>query len=74
MKEYIEFREVPIEGRKTKIVGVYSLSSGALLGEIKWYGAWRQYCFFPRNAIFNKDCLEIILAKINEMMHERKSQ
>ena len=36
------------------------------LGQIKWYGAWRKYCFFPQNGtiatytVFEWDCLRDI--------------
>lgn len=33
------------------------------LGAIKWYGAWRRYCFFPLGqTIFEQDCLRDIAA------------
>jgi hypothetical protein len=38
---------------------------GGVLGAIQWYGAWRQYCFFPDSStapVFNPDCLERIAA------------
>lgn len=75
-EEFIEFCELDAENRKTRIVGIYSRSSGMLLGEIRWHSHWRQYCFFPKsvglNSIWNKDCLDLVLAKIDEMMRERK--
>jgi hypothetical protein len=33
---------------------------GDALGEIKWFGAWRQYCFFPTyglSMVFSAGCL-----------------
>jgi len=31
------------------------------LGEIKWYGPWRQYCYFPIiQAVYSKGCLDDI--------------
>ena len=40
------------------------------LGEIKWFGAWRQYCFYPEgNTIFDRKCLTYInnfLEEINK--------
>lgn len=45
---------------KTKIFSVRA-TSGAMLGEIKWFSAWRKYCFFPEAAtVFDRDCLEMI--------------
>ena len=43
--------------RKTDVWEVVS-TSGALLGVVRWYGAWRQFCFFPGGgSIFNHRCL-----------------
>jgi hypothetical protein len=42
---------------KTKVFTVYSSQSKSLLGYIKWYGAWRSYCFFPLNSLFDSNCL-----------------
>jgi hypothetical protein len=46
---------------KTQVWAVRSHRSGDVLGEIRWYGPWRQYAFFPRVAtIYNPDCLDLI--------------
>ena len=41
-----------------------------MLGFIKWYGSFRQYCFYPENdTMFSKGCLELIncfLDKVNK--------
>ncbi len=43
------------------------------LHEIKWYGRWRQYCFFPEEgAIWNTRCLEDVQEVIKALMDERK--
>ncbi len=45
--------------RKTGVWDVIGRTSGAFLGQIKWYGAWRQYCFFPSvSTVFNRQCME----------------
>lgn len=45
-----------------------------VLGHIKWYGAWRQYCFMPSpGMVFNESCLQDIRVFINKLMDERKS-
>lgn len=49
---------------KTAIWQVVSRSAiGVLLGEVKWYGPWRKYSFFPnRNCdlVFEQVCLRDI--------------
>jgi len=73
--QYIQFYDAEPLGRKTRIVIVVSKSSGAELGSIKWYGPWRQYCFYPASAtIFNTGCMNDIQAQIKELMDERKSK
>lgn len=54
--------------RKTHTWHVLSARSGDVLGTIKWYGPWRQYCFEPAPVTtFNKECLGDIA---NFMDHE----
>ena len=50
----------PERGRKTKIWTVHSLD-GPVLGLVKFYGAWRQYAFFPEfPTLFEPRCLRDI--------------
>ena len=48
MSKYLEFEQIPYEG-KTKRFEVISKLHDVLLGEIKWFGRWRQYAFFPED-------------------------
>lgn len=61
-KRYISFNKLPDEeGKKTSIWQVISIKHGNILGEIRWFSVWRQYCFFPKYlTVFNSDCLEVI--------------
>ena len=55
--------ESPAQGRlKTYIWTVYGgAGAGARLGQVKWYGPWRRYCFFPEPAtLFDTSCLDEI--------------
>jgi len=54
--EYLRFDELPKIGKTRRIV---VLSRRRLhLGDIRWYGAWRQYVFDAApNTIFNNGCL-----------------
>lgn len=70
--KYMLFEQA-VSNRKTKVVLVSSKSSGVELGWIKWYGAWRQYCFYPAtDTIFSKGCLQEIEEYITALMDERK--
>jgi len=47
----------PSKGGKTRIFNVFG-SHHILIGHVKWYGPWRQYCFFPLDStLYNKDCM-----------------
>jgi hypothetical protein len=50
------------EGRKTDIWHVGPKEGeGWNLGEVKFHGAWRKYCFFPfENTLFDHACLRAI--------------
>jgi hypothetical protein len=43
------------------------------LAELKWYAPWRRYCLFPFvQTIWDKNCLQEVQQKIDELMNERK--
>ncbi len=66
MSKYIEFDKVGSTG-KTDVWNILSKRSGYILGKIKWYGSWRQYCFFPAaETVFNKTCMEDVIKFIKE--------
>lgn len=71
--EYLSFAERPEQGRKTMTWMVVSRSSGSVLGRIRWYGAWRQFCFYPEgNTIWNTGCLADVQSFIRVQMELRK--
>lgn len=73
MSEYLNFEEDDHYGGKTKKIIVVSKKHLNILGEIKWYGAWRQYCFYPDGeTIWNKQCLNDIVYYIKTLMDERR--
>lgn len=72
MSEFIEFKLID-ERPKTSIYSVLNIKSCINLGIIKWYGPWRQYCFFPtKETIFNIDCMQYIIDFIKELMEKRR--
>ena len=76
--KYLYFSEEPKrDNRKTKFIAVINKSSGDLIATIEWYGAWRQYCFFPSlefDTVWNNTCLTEILFVINKLMKERETK
>lgn len=52
---------------KTLIWSVYSMSDGREIGQVRWFGRWRKYAFFPGDAtVFEEDCLRDIAQFIEE--------
>jgi hypothetical protein len=74
MSKWIEFIEVGNTGKTLKF-HVQNKEQSLVLGEIKWYGPFRQYSFFPEpNMVFEKTCLKDITDFIVNLMEERKKQ
>ena len=70
--KYLEFIRMDFGG-KTERWKVLSKSQGSGLATIKWYGQWRQYCFFPNgNTVWNVNCLHDINKFIQRLMGERR--
>lgn len=70
--EYINISEVHDTG-KTKVWNVYDKNNLFTLAEIRWYGSWRKYCFYPQHGtIFDVKCLLEITNFITDRMNERK--
>jgi hypothetical protein len=45
----------------TRIFWVISRHSEAHLGDVRWFGAWRKYCFYPcSNTVYDLTCLREI--------------
>ena len=62
-----------IAGRKTRNYMLVGKSDGGKLGTVKWYGPWRQYCFYPEpQTIWNTGCLADIQDFLNVLKEERK--
>jgi len=60
---------------KTKVVGIFSWSSGDRLGTVKWYGPWRQYCFYPEpDTVFNDVCLAKIIGFLATLNAEHRQK
>lgn len=71
--KWIIFEEVVIKDRKTKVYTVRTEEGRTFLGEIKWYGAWRCYAFYPtENTVFEKTCLKDITTFLEKLMLDRK--
>ncbi len=59
---------------KTDVWGV-STKDGDWLGQIKWFGRWRTYSFFPwPNTVYEHKCMSEITEFMNELMRLRKEK
>lgn len=48
---------------------------GDLLGQIRWWASWRQYCFFPlNNRVFSQGCMNDICSFLDELKEERRNK
>lgn len=58
------------KSQKTKVWGVVNTYEGReiMIGQVKWYGPWRKYAFFPlgANTVFEHNCLREIADFIEE--------
>lgn len=58
---------------KTAIFLVHSRMGNYKLGEIKWFGQWRCYSFFPtKETVFEKTCLRDIAYFCDQLMEHKK--
>ena len=66
---------------KTDVWAVYNKKTPELLGDVRWYDPWRQYCFYPRKeyhfytneAVLNADCLARIIDLLAALENDRRT-
>jgi len=72
--KHLQFIEVEVGEKKTKQFEVQSLYDSSQLGNIHWYGGWRQYVFEPSfETRWSWDCLKELSEFIKMIMDARKS-
>lgn len=72
--KWIYFSAVVNTG-KTTVYNCYNKEHETFLGQVKWYGAFRKYSFFPEpNIVFETQCLKDIASFLDQLMLERKIQ
>ena len=73
--KYLTFEDNPLLGKdkKTKVILIISKRHDNVLGQIRWYGSWRQYVFFPsEDTIWNSECMGDVQECIAQLMAERR--
>jgi len=65
--QFIHFEKIE-EKPKTSVWSCRNNRSSEELGQVRWYPAWRQYCYFPTcQAVYSVGCLEDINSFIGEL-------
>jgi len=61
-------------GRKTQDFVIVNRNAKIVIGTIKWYGPWRQYCFYPvSDTVWSAGCLEGVFEFLNEVKQTRRN-
>jgi hypothetical protein len=72
--QYLRFIEFE-KKEKTRVIAVMNKYHEEVIGIIKWFSRWRQYCFFPVNeTVWNINCLNDVNSVINMLADERKKK
>jgi uncharacterized protein YprB with RNaseH-like and TPR domain len=72
--QYLRFVEFE-KKQKTKVIAVMNKHHEEIIGMIKWFSRWRQYCFFPtNNTVWNINCLNDVNLVITMLTDERKKK
>jgi len=71
--KWIRFELAEHQNPKTSIWNVVAKDGEFILGQIRWFGRWRGYAFFPQsNTLYENTCLSDIAGFIESAMRERK--
>ncbi len=74
-KFFVVVENVHRLGGKTSVYSLVGRRDEVCLGEISWYGGWRQFCFFPGDrTVWNDACLADINDFLGKLRAERKNQ
>lgn len=69
-KKYLKLVEIDKKD-KTSVYRLENLEGG-YLGNVKWFGPFRKYCFFPvSGCVFDVNCLNEIISLITGLMDDR---
>ncbi len=71
--QYIHFEQQPSRGITSRWL---CLNKSEELGEVAWYGPWRQYCFMPSSdeLVFSPGCLSDILDFLHQLEKQRRER
>ena len=70
--KYIHFVKTK-DKAKTSVWECCQDSNYSVLGEVKWYSPWRQYCYWSYVvAVYNVGCLTDIIDFVNQLNKEKR--
>ena len=74
-RKYKYFQTLWYESKpKTAVFMLVTNSRYDVLGFVKWYAPWRQYCFFPdKDMVYSRGCMREINEFIDLLMDDRKN-
>ncbi len=71
--KYLTAEPMNSQGRKTEVWRVLG-EDGVPIGQVKWYGPWRQYTFHPASdTVFHRGCLEDIAAFLKDLNEDHRA-
>ena len=71
--QYIHFELIESGKRITSIWSCHNNKSRDELGVVRWYPAWRAYCYFPSDpAVYSAGCLHDIEQFISDAMKQHR--
>jgi len=60
---------------KTAVYNIVSVHHANIIGQVRWYGPWRQYVFEPEPlTVWNHICLQEIRDFLQKLMDARKRE
>jgi len=74
MGKYMEAQLLEQEpDAKTQRWQIRSKGDGSVLGVVKWFGPWSQYCFFVMDvAVFSAGCFKDLTSFLEELNRKHK--
>lgn len=73
LEKYIEIREAGLSDTgKTAIWEVMNIRDSTLCGEVRWYGGFRKYCFYPADdsMLYDSDFLRLVADHLDKVNRE----
>jgi membrane glycosyltransferase len=72
-EKWIRVEPIDSPSPKTLRWQVVNTRTGNVCGQIRWWGAWWKYCFFPQdNHLFDADCMRLIADFMEQNRAARK--